>query len=290
MKDSVGPPSAPLAPAAGGTKPQLHPGTIRQVELLTANPNRVGRFYADLLGLVEGSREPGVSVWERPEPAEHSPSTGATLRLRLVEDAQARPRPPGTAGLFHTAFLLPNRAALAAAARRLLAWAQTDPAVRLAGYSDHGVSEAVYGCDPDGNGVELTWDRPFADWPRCPDAPAGEDLAIFTWPLDLRDLLREEPPTAGTAPSTFSHVHLSVSDLGLAEQLFVGELGMRVVQRSFPGALFFAYGDYHHHVGANTWAGNGVPPPPGTVGLLSFALCTPAGAEVGVPVERLARP
>jgi len=89
---------------------------------------------------------------------------------------------PGTTGLYHVAILYPSRAALADALRRLMA-----AGIPLDGAADHGVSEALYLRDPDGNGVELYWDRPEADWPRDGDGT----LAMFSRPLDLEGLLKE---------------------------------------------------------------------------------------------------
>jgi catechol 2,3-dioxygenase len=98
------------------------------------------------------------------------------------------PRPPPNAtGLYHVAILYPTRAALADALRRLI-----DAGIPLQGASDHGVSEALYLSDPDGNGLELYWDRPHERWPR--DAKGG--IAMVTEPLDLEDLLGAAEPTA----------------------------------------------------------------------------------------------
>ncbi|MDH3743126.1 MAG: VOC family protein, partial [Hyphomicrobiales bacterium] len=91
--------------------------------------------------------------------------------------------PPGTTGLFHVALLYPDRAALADALRRLVR-----AGVPLEGASDHGVSEALYLSDPDGNGIELYWDRPRQDWPR---GTSGE-LAMHTRPLDVDALLNHK--------------------------------------------------------------------------------------------------
>jgi catechol 2,3-dioxygenase len=95
----------------------------------------------------------------------------------------APPPPPGTTGLFHVAVRYPTRRALADALARL-----RDAGIALTGAADHGVSEALYLDDPDGNGVELYWDRPREQWPRGDD---GEKVAMFTAPLDLRVLLAE---------------------------------------------------------------------------------------------------
>ena len=89
---------------------------------------------------------------------------------------------PGSTGLYHLAILYPTRAALADALRRLI-----KAGVPLDGASDHGVSEALYLRDPDGNGVELYWDRPREQWPRAADG----ELQMYTRPLDLDSLLAE---------------------------------------------------------------------------------------------------
>jgi catechol 2,3-dioxygenase len=105
------------------------------------------------------------------------------IGLNTWESRGGSPPPPGTTGLYHVAVLYPTRALLADALRRLL-----EAEIRLDGASDHGVSEALYLRDPDGNGVELAWDRPREEWPRARD---GDGLAMFTAPLDVEDLLRE---------------------------------------------------------------------------------------------------
>jgi catechol 2,3-dioxygenase len=92
------------------------------------------------------------------------------------------PPPRGTTGLFHAAVLYPTRTSLADALKRLL-----DAGYPMEGASDHGVSEALYLTDPDGNGVELYWDKPEAEWPRTPDGTPD----MVTLPLDLNDLLGE---------------------------------------------------------------------------------------------------
>jgi catechol 2,3-dioxygenase len=105
------------------------------------------------------------------------------LGLNTWESKGGAPPPRGTTGLYHVAVRFPDRAALAQAVRRVV-----EAGVRLHGASDHGVSEAIYLADPDGNGVELYRDRPEEDWPRTPD---GEGVAMFSAPLDVQALLDE---------------------------------------------------------------------------------------------------
>jgi catechol 2,3-dioxygenase len=104
------------------------------------------------------------------------------IGLNTWESLDGPPPAPGTTGLYHTAFLYPNRKTLADALKRVIA-----AGIDLDGAADHGVSESLYLRDPDGNGVELYRDRPKDEWPRTPDGA----LAMFTRPLDLEKLLAE---------------------------------------------------------------------------------------------------
>ena len=107
------------------------------------------------------------------------------IGLNTWESRGGSPPPPGTTGLFHVAVLYPTRELLADALRRVL-----EAGIGLDGASDHGVSEALYLRDPDGNGVELYWDRPREEWPQPAD---GEAVGMYTAPLDLRSLLALAP-------------------------------------------------------------------------------------------------
>lgn len=108
------------------------------------------------------------------------------IGLNTWESAGGKPPPPGTTGLYHIAILYPTRAELADALRRLI-----NAGIPLEGASDHGVSEALYLSDPDGNGVELYWDRPREQWPVSPEDPS--QLTMYTRALDLHALLQEAP-------------------------------------------------------------------------------------------------
>ncbi len=181
---------------------------------------------------------PARSRWHRQ--ARHS----ALLVLQAAPDAPPRPR--GAAGLFHVAFLYPDRTALARALRRLL---ELDVPI---GSADHGVSEAIYLSDPEGNGIELYADRPPEAWP--PRGPDGQ-VTMYTEALDIPAVLTlaHEPGPLLPPATRIGHVHLSVADLGHAERFYGDALGFAVTQRSYPGALFLGRDGYHHHVGANTW-------------------------------------
>lgn len=209
--------------------------------------------------------------------------TGHTVRLgaapgetlvELVGDPEATPRPARTTGLFHLALLVPDRAELARAARRVVAAGR-----RFGGASDHFVSEALYLRDPEGNGIELYRDRPRSDWRYN-----GESLAMGTVALDLDAVMAELPdgPDEGMPDDTvIGHVHLNVGDIAASEAFYRGVLGFDVTVRGYPGALFLSAGGYHHHVGINTWNGEGAPPAPaGSLGLRSFEVVLPDAAAL----------
>lgn len=154
----------------------IHPATrIGHVHLKVADLDRSLAFWRDILGFRETQRYPGAAFLSAGGYHHH-------VALNTWESAGATPPPPGHTGLFHAAILYPDRPALADALRRLMraGWP-------LDGASDHGVSEALYLRDPDGNGVELYRDRPEAEWPR----DAAGKLAMHTRRLDLQGLLSD---------------------------------------------------------------------------------------------------
>jgi catechol 2,3-dioxygenase len=134
------------------------------------------RFYSEVLGFELTQRYGNRAAFVSAGGYHHH------IGLNEWESAGGSPPPPNSTGLYHLAILYPTRRALASAIKRLL-----DADVEIDGASDHGVSEAVYLRDPDGNGVELYWDRPQDQWPRT---EAGQ-LAMVTKPLDLSSLLNE---------------------------------------------------------------------------------------------------
>ena len=155
----------------------VHPATrIGHVHLKVADLDRAIAFYSGVLGFEVTQKYGRQAAFLSAGGYHHH------IGLNTWESRNGTPPPPGHTGLFHTAFLYADRAQLADALRRLV-----EAGIPLDGASDHGVSEALYLRDPDGNGVELYWDRPQADWPRD---EAGE-LVMFTRRLDLDALLAE---------------------------------------------------------------------------------------------------
>lgn len=160
----------------------VHPAArIGHVHLKVADLDRAIAFYSGVLGFELMQRYgPGAAFLSAGGYHHH-------IGLNTWESAGGTPPPPGHTGLYHTAFLYPDRAQLGDALRRVV-----EAGIPLTGAADHGVSEAIYLDDPDGNGVELYRDRPEEEWPRKPDGT----LAMSNTPLDLEALLAEAPARA----------------------------------------------------------------------------------------------
>jgi catechol 2,3-dioxygenase len=148
--------------------------SIGHVHLKVADIERALAFYIGILGFQLTQRFGAQAAFISAGGYHHH------IGLNTWESAGGSPPPPGHTGLYHVAILYPTRAALSDALKRLMA-----ARIELDGAADHGVSEALYLRDPDGNGVELYWDRPKADWPRTADG----ELKMITARLDLAGLL-----------------------------------------------------------------------------------------------------
>ena len=223
-------------------RPLLESTSVGAAGLIVSDLQRSLDFYAGLLGLdvlsqTAASAKLGVAVDRR-------------VLLELEQRPGVYPLKGKRLGLYHTAILLPSRAELASFAEHLY-----HSGIRP-GSSNHLVSEAFYLTDPDGLEIEIYADRDRSEWPW-----RGSELDAAVLPLDWRDLLESShsPWTGVPSGTTMGHIHLYVGDLEKADRLYRVGLGMNVRTRSISGALFLAAGDYHHHVGLNTWAGQ-VPP------------------------------
>ena len=240
---------------------ETHPGAVH---LTVADLDRSIDYYERAIGL---------TVRERGDGSAYLVAGDAEL-LVLYEEPGAQPV-QGHTGLFHFALLLPERSDLA----RWLAHAAADR-VPLSGASDHLVSEALYLSDPDGHGIEIYRDRPREQWARERDG-----IRMATLPLDVDDLLGsldgEEPSFPGLPQGTrMGHVHLHVADIEESESFYRDTLGFDVMARYGTDATFLSAGGYHHHIGANVWAGRGAtPPPPGSAALRFATILLPDSAE-----------
>jgi catechol 2,3-dioxygenase len=161
------------------TSNPVDPGVrIGHVHLKVADLDRALKFYCGVLGFELQQRFGSQAAFISAGGYHHH------IGLNTWESAGGSPPPPHSTGLYHLAILYPTRPQLADALRRVLA-----ASVEINGAADHGVSEALYLRDPDGNGVELYWDRPPEKWPRSHDG----SIAMFTHALDLDGLLKEAP-------------------------------------------------------------------------------------------------
>jgi catechol 2,3-dioxygenase len=156
----------------------IHPGVdIGHVHLKVADVDRSIAFYSGVLGFELMQRYGADAAFLSAGGYHHH------LGLNSWDSKDGSPPQRGATGLYHTAIRYPTRRALADALKRLI-----DAGIPLTGASDHGVSEALYLDDPDGNGVELYWDRAKEDWPQ---PQPGQKVEMFVHPLDLEDLLAE---------------------------------------------------------------------------------------------------
>jgi catechol 2,3-dioxygenase len=221
---------------------------VARIDLRVREIGRALSFYRDVIGL-EAVEQTPVRASLR--------SAGGPYLLTLTSTGVSEPADPSATGLFHVAIRFPTRAALGDVLARTI-----ERGYRV-GAGDHLVSEALYVDDPDGNGVELYWDRPREQWP----APAADAaVPMPSLPVDLRSVMDEGRGSAAVgdmAPegTDVGHVHLQVSDIEATSRFYVETLGLDLMM-SLPGsAAFFSSNGYHHHIGANTWRSRGGRPP-----------------------------
>ncbi len=263
---------------------ELLPGDTRmgRVSLDVADLDALTAFYRDVLLL--------QVLAERPSEVDLGRGGETLVTLRHRPDLPKGER--RSAGLFHTALLHPDRATLAATLASV--------AIRVpqlyTGAGDHLVSQAFYLDDPEGNGIELYWDRPRDEW-RWQDGRVVMDT-LYIDPNGFigehltdaaRDLLSTEPERRSALDGldgTVGHVHLKVGDAELAKRFYVDLLGFELTA-DVPGAVFVSAGGYHHHMAMNTWrsAGAGLRAP--GLGLGRVDITLPDATEVARAAARL---
>lgn len=244
---------------------------VGAVTLRAGDLARQREFYERALGLTASEAELGVELAD---------ARGRAL-IRLDDSRSAGSEPLGEphTGLFHTAFRYPDRASLATAVTRAM-----DARANFGGASDHGVSEAVYLADAEGNGIELYRDRPVGEWPSGEPGKVG----MFSHPLDVAALLEEAGDPGPVATCDVGHIHLMTAHVDATNEFWRDVVGLNERQRFGPSATFLAEGLYHHHLGANTWHSAGAPPAPAErPGLEAFELRLRSAAAVDAAAERL---
>jgi catechol 2,3-dioxygenase len=214
------------------------PISVSRLALKARDADALAKFYKEVVGLAEIARAPGRITL----------GAGGRPLLEIEASLSAKPDDPRSAGLFHTAFLLPIRADLARWVRYAM-----EKKIPIDGASDHFVSEALYLTDPEGNGIEIYADRPHEQWKWN-----GSSVDMGTVRLDIPDLVSEIGKNdAGWkgAPenSIIGHVHLRVGNPADAERWWREKLGFDAVAHYGDAAVFLSTGGYHHHIGANSW-------------------------------------
>jgi catechol 2,3-dioxygenase len=247
---------------------------VERVELRVRELDKATAFYRDIAGLhVAGSE---------PERAWLGDGSGAPILL-LDAHGVTEAADPDATGLFHTAIRFPTRASLGDVLARV-----GNAGLQL-GAGDHLVSEALYVDDPDGNGVELYWDRPVEGWPPPNDTMA---IPMATLPVDLESVMAEGSGAAaigaGVPPGTdIGHVHLQVSELARTTSFYVDVLGLDQTASLAGNAGFFSSNGYHHHLGANIWRSrHGHPAGTRHAGLARVVFSVAAGDEFSTLGER----
>ena len=230
-------------------------------------------YYQRALGLeVVAEQDGGLYLGRLGRPLVHlAPAPGLNLPGR------------GEAGLFHTALLFEDQGSLAAT---IATAAQYEPR-SFTGSADHLVSEAFYFTDPEGNGIELYWDRPRSNW-----SWNGTDVVMDSLALPPQRYLDQHLTEASLegqrqASAGVGHVHLQVGDVQTSRDFYVGTLGFEKTAGWHGQALFVSAGRYHHHMAMNVWNSRGAGPRKDTLGLGEVLIEVPSGDDVGALADRL---
>jgi catechol 2,3-dioxygenase len=242
------------------------------VTLRVADLDAMIRYYRDGVRLSLLSHDGGVAVLGR----------GSTPIVVLEHAPAMQHAGPREAGLFHTAILFDTRADLAAA---LYSVATQYPA-GFTGSADHLVSNAFYFTDPEGNGVELYWDRDRTEWSWTHGMVDMDTKYVDPNAFLQSHLTQDSLDTAAARPGKVGHVHLSVGDVDAARSFYVDTLGFETTA-GFGDALFVSAGGYHHHMAMNTWNSRGAGRRQLALGLGLVRIEVPAADDLGALTERM---
>jgi len=252
------------------------------VTLLVGDLDRQVRFYRDGLAL-DVVETPGERFGGAARPDSVTLGRGTTPLVVLQHAPDLPPASRGSAGLFHTALLFDDQAGLAAT---LASVARREPG-SFVGSADHLVSLAFYLTDPEGNGVELYWDRSRSLWEHDADGRVRMDSLRLDPNAFLRDHLTDAlVDTPGVGDAVVGHVHLQVGDVDAARRFYVDALGFDVTAE-WHSALFVSAGGYHHHLAMNTWNSAGAGPRASSLGLGEVRITVPSGDDLGALADRV---
>ena len=252
----------------------MPPPHIGRVALAVADIERSIGFYTDVIGLSLLARE-----------GNDAQMGAGTEPLLLLHGQAGLSRVRRATGLYHFALLLPSRADLGDALQHYVA-----VNAPISGFADHAVSEAIYLTDPDGHGIEIYRDRPREEW-----AFTNGKLRMTTEPIDFEGVIGAATGRAqggvwrGLPPGTMmGHIHLQVAQIEATERFYIDLIGLDLIIRYGPSATFLAANGYHHHLGANVWAGAGLPPAPDDAArLLWYEIRQPDAAAIDAIATRL---
>jgi catechol 2,3-dioxygenase len=245
------------------------------VTLRVADLDAMTAYYRDAVTLTVLTAEPTVGrvVLGR----------GATPIVILEHAPELKHAGPREAGLFHTAILFETEADLAAAVYNV---ATRHPGT-FTGSADHLVSKAFYFTDPEGNGIELYWDRRRSEWSWTHGQVDMATLALDPNAFVQQNVTEEALAGSASRPATVGHVHLSVGDVESAHRFYVEQLGFETTTRFGPQALFVSAGGYHHHMAMNTWNSAGAGRRQLGLGLGLVRIEVPTADDLGALGERL---
>ncbi len=217
---------------------------VSSVEIRVLDLNKSISFYTHTIGM--------KLLSQSDTQADFGVNTNNVL-LRLVQIENGHPKEARTAGLYHVAYLLPTRKDLGLILKHFI-----ELRTPLQGASNHGISEAIYLADPDGNGIEIAADTPDSTWKWNGDKL---DILSNNGPMDIQSVLNEAKGLEfnGLPDTTIvGHLHLHASELVESKKFYRDILGLDIVIEIPNSAIFMSYGKYHHHIAINLWNGKGV--------------------------------
>jgi catechol 2,3-dioxygenase len=243
------------------------------VTLLVADLDAMTAYYRDAVTLTLLAQDAGRSILGR----------GTTPIVILESAPELKHAGPREAGLFHTAILFDLESDLAAAVYSVA----TRYPNTFTGSADHLVSKAFYFTDPEGNGVELYWDRARTEWSWVHGQVEMATLRLDPNAFLQENLTEQALDDSASQPAQVGHVHLSVGDIASARRFYVDQLGFETTADLGSQALFVSAGKYHHHMAMNTWNSAGAGRRKLALGLGLVRIDVPAADDLGALGERL---
>lgn len=250
--------------------PETHMGVVT---LRVADLDLMRTYYRDVLTLQELSESTSSVTLGR---------NGVPI-VQLNHAPELKHASPGQAGLFHTAILFESQAALAAAVFSVA----TQAPGTYTGSADHLVSQAFYFDDPEGNGIELYWDRNKSEWTWIDGSILMDTLYLDPQQFITQHLSQESTQDGSVSVASVGHVHLSIGDIDVAKKFYVEDLGFDLTFNMRNTALFVSAGGYHHHMGLNIWNSRGAGRRQLTLGLGEVDIVLPTRESLQAVSERL---